>query len=178
MGQHEVKLGELITGQECRDAILIAVAPIVAGEDLQPGQHVRVEDGNAFASNESAVGVVDPFLREWVRSGQQFWLCLYPRTITSLRHEWSHPAFGGGEEEHWIAVAKVARELAIGGEELMKMADGYAGAGYGAWWPETSEQLDRLSREINWEKDFWPHWRAIREDKSHFEHGNPFDCNC
>ncbi|MFO0822607.1 MAG: hypothetical protein U0792_05710 [Gemmataceae bacterium] len=39
------------------------------------------------------VGIVDPFLREAVRPGQRFWLFMYPNTVTTLRHEWTHPAY-------------------------------------------------------------------------------------
>jgi hypothetical protein len=37
---------------------------------------------------------VDPYLKSPVMPGQRFWLFLYPQSISSLRHVWSHPAFG------------------------------------------------------------------------------------
>ncbi len=87
-------LGKLIEGVAHRDAVHIAVAPVVAGIPLKPGQHVMVVDGQAFATIlEDCIGVVDPFLQQDVKTGQRFYLFLYPNTITSLRHVWSHPAF-------------------------------------------------------------------------------------
>lgn len=94
------KLGKLIDAGEGRDAIHIAVVPVtsVSEQVLLPGwpvvfasendrEHVRgtVED--------TGVGVVDPYLRSGVRKGERFWMFLYPATITSLRHVWTHPAF-------------------------------------------------------------------------------------
>lgn len=88
------KLGQLATGNEGRDAIHVAVIPVQAGESLTPGQHVRIVDGKAMQLGPGdPLGVVDPFLRRDVIAGDWFWLCLYPQTITSLRHEWTHPAF-------------------------------------------------------------------------------------
>lgn len=86
------QVGKLIDTDARRDAIHVAVAPVEAGEDLQPGQHVGVVAGKATTS-VAAIGVVDPFLTEPVRAGQRFWLFLYPNTVTSLRHVWTHPAF-------------------------------------------------------------------------------------
>ena len=171
MSQHEVKLGSLITSAEYRDAIHIAVAPVVAGQRLQPGQHVAVKDGKAFAG-ENQIGIVDPFLQEAVQVDERFWLCLYPRTIATLRHEWSHPAFN---DDHWAAVNSLAAKLDVGPEKLMKMADGYATAGIGSWWPD--EEYNEVAC-IDWERDFWTHWSAIRGTSVNHDQGNPFECNC
>ena len=87
-------LGSLIEGEElpARDAIHIAVAPVVAAETLSPGQKVKMVNGRAEASSNPD-GVVDPFLPGPIFTGGTFWLMLFPNTITSLRHEWTHPHF-------------------------------------------------------------------------------------
>lgn len=81
-------LGNIIGPNEKRDAIHIAVEPTVARERLIPGAHVGVD-----GTTRDPVGIVDPFLTKAVEPGQTFWLLVYPRKITSLRHVWSHPLF-------------------------------------------------------------------------------------
>lgn len=91
-------LGTIIEGGG-RDAIHLAVEPVIAGMDLVPGQDIGLRNGEAFKYmvNEKSpvklVGIVDPFLQQPVRRGQMFWLVVYPRQITSLRHVWEHPDF-------------------------------------------------------------------------------------
>lgn len=90
------QLGQLITDGDCRrDAVHIAVAPVTAAGPLAPGQHVGLlGGGHEFAGPcDRPVGIVDPFLTAGVEPGQRFWLFLYPGTVTSLRHFWTHPAF-------------------------------------------------------------------------------------
>jgi hypothetical protein len=89
-------LGKIIGPDEKRDAIHLAVEPVVAGARLDPGTHVRLDDGVAYRTMKTGnegVGIVDPFLIEPVEAGEMFWLVVYPRQITSLRHVWEHPAF-------------------------------------------------------------------------------------
>lgn len=83
-----------IDGNQKRDAIHLAVEPVVAGERLKPGDHIKIENGSAWKTKVGdGLGIVDPFLGRAVSKGERFWLILYPRTIQSLRHVWSHPAF-------------------------------------------------------------------------------------
>ncbi len=106
----DVKIGQLITGDAQRDAIHVAIAPVVAGETLLAGQHVRIDGaGKCYRCVEGTaakecfhiktIGIVDPYLTVRVLPGERFYLFLYPNTVTSLRHEWTHPAFGPESEE-------------------------------------------------------------------------------
>lgn len=88
----DVTLGSIITGEHARDAIHIAVAPVIAGEDLNPGDHITSPDKNGRCFKGKS-GIVDPFLRQRVKAGQRFWMCLYQNTVIGMRHHWSHPAF-------------------------------------------------------------------------------------
>ena len=79
-----------------RDAIHIATAAVFATEDLNPGDHVGfvTKDNDKMGRSEIApLGIVDPFLPKPVKKGVRFWVFLYPGTIQSLRHNWTHPSF-------------------------------------------------------------------------------------
>lgn len=91
----EVKLGQLVKSEAARDAVHVAVAPVVATVRMRPGCHVGLDEEGAAEISETrhCIGIVDPFLTEDVLPGQRFYLFLYPNTVTSLRHEWTHPAF-------------------------------------------------------------------------------------
>ena len=89
-------LGMIHPHQQYRDAIHLAVEPVIAGERLSPGEHIFLRDGKAWGNTGATnapplLGIVDPFLEDKLQPGQPFWLVIYPRKITSLRHVWSHP---------------------------------------------------------------------------------------
>jgi hypothetical protein len=93
MNQTTPLLGQPPGENDRRDAIHIAIAPVTAAGELRPGQHVGPLPDGRFGVADKPIGIVDPFLPGPVRDGQPFWLCLYPYTITSLRHVWTHPSF-------------------------------------------------------------------------------------
>ena len=88
------QLGRLAGRSAGRDAIHVAIAPVVAAERLEPAARVGLDElGRAVGCADGAIGIVDPFLTVPVEVGERFWLCLMPGSITALRHVWSHKAF-------------------------------------------------------------------------------------
>lgn len=89
----DITFGKLITDKQERDAVHIAIAPVVAAEMLEPGQHIGFVDDGKVGTSKEPIGIVDPFLKEDVLPGETFWMFLYQKTVKNLRHDWSHPAF-------------------------------------------------------------------------------------
>lgn len=115
-----LKVGQLITTPQQRDAIHVAVAPAEAAQRLYVGDFVRLGlDGKALKSKRSeAVGIVDPFLGNdesdrftSVDVGQVFWIFLFPGSITGMRHAWEHPAFDSQPAEAPTARALIKKRL-------------------------------------------------------------------
>lgn len=81
-----------------RDAVHIAVFSAFSDEKLLGGEDVGIicKEGNDYKVSCDVVenvGIVDPFIKGRIKPGKRFWVYLYPRTITSLVHKWTHPAF-------------------------------------------------------------------------------------
>lgn len=105
-------LGTIIDDTQKRDAIHLAVEPVIAGEKLHPAESVFLKDGRAFTTGGEGkyLGIVDPFLFKSVREGERFWLVVYPRQITSLRHVWEHPDFPASGETGVVSTDKAVSE--------------------------------------------------------------------
>ena len=155
-------IGKLLPEDAQRDAIHIAVAPIVACERLSPGEHVGLDEsgcGRVSRSVAGPVGIVDPYLTAPVEPGQRFWLFLYPNTITSLRHQWEHPAFKAPtpeESEQWIR--EFAERIDKTYNALMRAADGLLKKNEYEF--DNSESYKDVEDD-DWET-FWEHYGRVR----------------
>jgi hypothetical protein len=173
-----IKLGKIIEGEVHRDAIHMAIAPVVAGERLAPGQHVGVS-GETAGQSTVKIGIVDPFLPGPVFKGDRFWLFLYPNTITSLRHEWTHPAFEATPSpKHNITASEVwLREFALHKAELT-----YEELMYGA--AASISNGDYMIDGGKWEgfdfpEEFWDHYETVTGEKVGEENRHSFfSCAC
>lgn len=182
-------LGKLIEDPNYgRDAIHIAVAPRIAAERLSPGQHVGLIGTDHAGRTGEPVGIVDPFLRAAVMKGERFFLFLYPATITSLRHEWTHPAFaqqaanafnGGGEYAPKAEAEKWLRVFAS--EWGMQYQDMIDGASSGGGITARDRDIHSWSElEPGEEQQFWRHLETVTGQKfnSHHREETYFSCSC
>jgi len=99
----DIEFGKLIddASKVKRDAVHVAVVPVVAAHNLLPGSHVGLTQGSndkVSLISEPSIGIIDPYLTQNVLRGQWCWLFLYPNTVTGMRHHWSHPAFDDDSE--------------------------------------------------------------------------------
>lgn len=184
---NDLKLGQLIESEQNRDAVHVAVYPVVAGEKLGAGDHIGfLGNGSVGQKLRDTVGIVDPFLRKIVQPGQKFWMFLYPNTVTSLRHEWSHPAFESldaavkvstdrliknfpSETEKSITwIREYAGTVPISYEELMAAAEDYLRTG------DYLTQGGRFESE-SIPEEFWTHYEVITGKRGE---GSFFSCFC
>lgn len=112
MSETQDLIGKILPANAERDAIHIAVAPMVAGEPLSAGVPVGLKDGKAHKMVKGDIGVVDPFLKVLLRPGDRFYLFLYPNTSTGLRHVYTHPVLDSKEVTDKAASEKWLREFA------------------------------------------------------------------
>lgn len=103
MSQNVPELGKLIEGNANRDAIHVAIEPVLVVRPTQPGSHVGVVDfdrekGLFIVGVEGDyLGIIDPFLNKWVNPGEVCFMLLYQNTITNLRHVWTLPGLNKSE---------------------------------------------------------------------------------
>lgn len=158
-------LGNLVDATAQRDAIHIAVAPVTAAKRLRPGQHVGFvsESTEVVGVSWPTIGIVDPFLTKDVKKGERFMMLLYPQSITSLRHEWTHPAFGAevaavkDVAASKAFVTSMAEALGIGYDEMMAGAKNFV--------ESNGNDVIHMGAECNFDAEFWDHYEAITGTK-------------
>lgn len=179
---------------EKRDAIHLAVEPVIAGEKLFAGQDVGLVQsaGGLVAMATGKVkhlGIVDPFLKNAVFPGERFWLVVYPRQIKSLRHVWEHPDFENepvarapkdvydevaenvANSREWMS--DYAGSLGVDYEWLMDAALSYQVGGNYSCHPEYSGQFEGEYVP----EEFWSHWSIITGRVAKVT-GSFFTCSC
>lgn len=191
-----MNIGQIIKEKEHRDAIHIAVIPVTSGEDwLRPGQRVKLQRNSQSivrdcheSDDHLCIGIVDPFLTQEVDKGEEFFLFLLPNTITTLRHQWTHPAFEPEDAPTPNQTAmKVAAALSITPakqllmnfadsldedyEELMSHAESYLADGN--YWSKGGKFE---SQDIP--AGFWEAYNEVTGSKVDVSEGSFFSCSC
>jgi hypothetical protein len=191
----EPKLGKKITGEANRDAIHIAVVPLIAGQELRPGQSFRLAYGTSDTAIPSAdeygreaIGIVDPYLghesanwRDWrVEVGERFWGFLMPGTVTGMRHHWQHPSFDNvpiPANEHELWLRQFCDRWNFDYDELIAAGIGCEEDRY-----VVAQGIDLHSRgELGEDYDlFWSHLEALTGSQFDSQHreGLAWSCSC
>lgn len=199
----EPKIGKIHERPQGRDAVHVALAPVIAAERLRPGVAVMLEPDSAervvFASPGQAIGIIDPFLTvDAIEPEQRCFVFLNPGTITGLRHVWLHPKFPPLEGQ-----ALQAFEAETLAEAWLRSFADRAGLSYDA----LLEHLDNFVYEgerakdtnLGWDDDalmifrhdvpgfihkerpeMWANYKTLRhrEIPEKVERVAPFSCNC
>lgn len=183
MADEHTGLGELITTDKGRDAVHIAIAPVTVAEKLFPGQRVVFADDCCErvkgAPANAWIGIVDPFLTAPVFPGQRFWLWMRPGSITSLRHEWTHPAFAAQSNsdtkessERWIR--NLAEEHNVTYRQIMEHAAMQASGDEFPYLIGGSEMEGSSTPQ-----EFWDHYETVTGQKvPDARRENFFSCSC
>jgi hypothetical protein len=185
-------VGTTLDGPKERDAIHVAVAAVIAQERLYPGQHIGLctfDNHEQVSSKAPPIGIVDPFLPHPISAGERFWMFLYPQSITSLKHVWTHPAFvnapptavsdGAGAIEEtdevglsrkWIADFADGHDVTY--NRMMKAAKEWVE--YGEWFCDGGRFEGESVPDI-----FWTHYERVTGTKVDADKKeNFFTCSC
>ena len=173
-------LGTIIGDGETRDAVHVACLPAKAGQPLAPGAHVSYYEGEAYTNDGKPIGIVDPFLPQSVQVGQQFWILLYPRTITGLRHRWTHPDLGDHEGASAMTegssisiVEEYAERMDVTPTDLLGAASTYQDTGKDHCFPYD------VNHGVELDERFWLAWAAVTKQAVKREgDGFYYRCSC
>lgn len=185
MSEVQQNIGKILNGAEPRDAIHIAVYSVRAGEKLWAGDRIGIKNGKAFKRDVKPIGIVDPYLIIPAQEGDWFYLFLFPNTITSLRHNWSHPDLDNQEDRKNYEYSSVtdskvwlqnfADEWGMDYDEMINSAD----SGYGITARGNSE-IHSWGELEDGGAEFWHHLEIVTGKKYSVTHREDtyFSCSC
>lgn len=162
----DVKLGQLLSGKNHRDAVHVAIAPVIAGCKLKPGQHIGFtnKQNNVVGKTKDTIGIVDPLLDFSIEKGEQFYMILYPNSVTGMRHHWEHPSFQENPKsfsETWMrnwAVQNIHTDYSKDNGHELTEDEAYEYAircGYECHVGPNESARDNINSE------WWTHWESI-----------------
>lgn len=193
-------IGSLLDDSYKRDAVHFAVIPVIASEELSPGASVEFVEEHSmevkrvtrkFKYNKDmpvrglGLGIIDPFLPESVQKGERCWLFLYPASITTLRHEWTHPDVPDFDVEiankvadeillrpNWRYIDELAKTLEVRTDQLMEHAKDYLENA--SYWSE-GPRFEGVSLP----DEFWDHYEKVtHKEVPEDARGSFFSCSC
>lgn len=117
-----------------------------------------------------------------MKKGQRFWLFLFPGSIRSLRHEWTHPAFTAKAESPKSASEKWMRAWA-----MQHVSDDYYGENGGKVDEEKAYAFairaghehsvgPHESARDHIDSEWWVHWELITGQSG--DRDTYFSCAC
>lgn len=180
------RIGKPLEGDAERDAIHVAVFPAVAGTTLHAGMSVKLESGVAIPTrDEPRIGIVDPFLRQPIYEGERCYIFMNPGSITSLRHEWTHPLVTtvpiqpkDNKKEAERYLREFADKWRLNYSELISTASSIEGDGWNAY--VTADGVDLHSPEdLGEDHDlFWHNLEILTEKKFDTEYRAKMGWSC
>lgn len=201
MATNPPTLGSLLNpaAENNRDAIHIAIAPVCATMKLHAGQGIGFVHDNPYDVGlvSHPIGIVDPFLQQPIYPGDVFYMFLYPNTITSLRHEWTHPAFAvktrdGSEptrdyvdqardeqDEEKLRALSTLQSFAVEAEmEVEELIDHCTAYQVSSGTYYTTIGFDTPDIFYNNAKEMWDAWEVYTGKKVTAGRDNFFSCAC
>lgn len=187
MNESQPTLGQLVEFDRPRDAVHVAIIPLVAAEELHPGWMVGADkEGYAFKVDQrhESIGVVDPFLYGVVPKGKRCWVLLTPDTVTGMRHQWTTADFPeeGPPSTREMRAAATAWLMKFADDKNIRYDDMVAGAVSGEGATFGVDCHGSLAQEFGegLAQQFWEHLEVVTGRRFPAAHrsGTHFSCTC
>lgn len=144
-----------------KDAVHVAIVSCRAGQALDPGDKVKLNEHREAVLSDKNIGVVDPFMNGRVSNGELFWLVMLPSQVQSVRHEWDHklsfePPDREVQKNQWIQIH--ADRLGLTYEQLMDAANRLYNYEISTRYEGTITSQEDFEYKLDDLYDFWGEW--------------------